>query len=206
MLTTRASCEPGADRCYHCRARCSGTGCARRARGGLRARRVRPDPRRPLRLPPGRRAAGEHRVRAPAARRGGPPKHDVRALSRGLGLPTANLPASPCLASRIPYGTTDDRGERSLANRAGGSPAARSRLPRSCASGTWARSPRVEIAPLELPRLERRRDARGRARGRAPRRLCGGRDRPAGLQARPAQRGTAGGQRGRPQQRRYMML
>ena len=28
----------------------------------------------------------------------------VRALSRELGLPTADLPASPCLSSRLPYG------------------------------------------------------------------------------------------------------
>ena len=32
-------------------------------------------------------------------------KEDVRALSRALGLPTWDLPASPCLSSRIPYGT-----------------------------------------------------------------------------------------------------
>lgn len=31
-------------------------------------------------------------------------KDDIRALSRRLGLPSADQPASPCLASRIPYG------------------------------------------------------------------------------------------------------
>ena len=31
-------------------------------------------------------------------------KEDVRNLSRQLGLPTADIPASPCLASRIAYG------------------------------------------------------------------------------------------------------
>jgi len=31
-------------------------------------------------------------------------KGDIRQLSRNLGLPTADLPASPCLASRIAYG------------------------------------------------------------------------------------------------------
>ena len=31
-------------------------------------------------------------------------KNDIRELSRKLNLPTANLPASPCLASRITYG------------------------------------------------------------------------------------------------------
>ena len=32
-------------------------------------------------------------------------KADIRRLSRWLGLPTWNKPASPCLSSRIPYGT-----------------------------------------------------------------------------------------------------
>src|SRR6266700_2666511 len=32
-------------------------------------------------------------------------KPNIRALSRWMGLPTWNKPASPCLSSRIPYGT-----------------------------------------------------------------------------------------------------
>src|ERR1700730_17457190 len=32
-------------------------------------------------------------------------KRDIRVLSRWMGLPTWNKPASPCLSSRIPYGT-----------------------------------------------------------------------------------------------------
>src|SRR6202008_247958 len=38
-------------------------------------------------------------------------KAEIRALSRGAGLPTAELPASACLSSRLPYGTevTPDR-------------------------------------------------------------------------------------------------
>ncbi len=32
-------------------------------------------------------------------------KYDIRVLSRWMGLPTWNKPASPCLSSRIPYGT-----------------------------------------------------------------------------------------------------
>jgi uncharacterized protein len=31
-------------------------------------------------------------------------KDDIRELSRGMNLPTADMPASPCLASRINYG------------------------------------------------------------------------------------------------------
>jgi uncharacterized protein len=53
---------------------------------------------------PGQRAAAEAGARAPLAE-AGLTKQDVRALSRELGLPTAERPASPCLASRLPYGT-----------------------------------------------------------------------------------------------------
>lgn len=52
---------------------------------------------------PGLRAAAESHVRAPLAEVG-LTKADVRALSRALGLPTAEKPASPCLASRFAYG------------------------------------------------------------------------------------------------------
>ena len=53
---------------------------------------------------PGQRAAAEAGARAPLAE-AGLTKEDVRALSRELGLKTAELPASPCLSSRLPYGT-----------------------------------------------------------------------------------------------------
>jgi uncharacterized protein len=53
---------------------------------------------------PGQRAAAESGARAPLAE-AGLTKEDVRALSRELGLPTADRPASPCLSSRLPYGT-----------------------------------------------------------------------------------------------------
>lgn len=53
---------------------------------------------------PGHRAAQEAGARAPLAEAGFT-KDDVRALSRRLGLPTAELPASPCLSSRVAYGT-----------------------------------------------------------------------------------------------------
>ncbi len=36
-------------------------------------------------------------------------KHEVRALARELRIPSADKPASPCLASRIPYGTAVER-------------------------------------------------------------------------------------------------
>jgi uncharacterized protein len=68
---------------------------------------------------PGLRAAAEHGVRAPLAERG-LSKADVRDLSADLGLPTAEMPASPCLASRVAQGlpvTVEglDRSERAEA-------------------------------------------------------------------------------------------
>jgi uncharacterized protein len=53
---------------------------------------------------PGLRAAEEHRVRHPLADVG-LTKSEIRALSRRLGLATADKPSSPCLSSRFPYGT-----------------------------------------------------------------------------------------------------
>ena len=53
---------------------------------------------------PGHRAASEAGVRSPLAE-AGITKDDVRALSREMGLSTWELPASPCLSSRLPYGT-----------------------------------------------------------------------------------------------------
>ena len=53
---------------------------------------------------PGLKAAAEHGVRHPLLE-AGMGKDDVRALARELRIPSADKPASPCLASRIPYGT-----------------------------------------------------------------------------------------------------
>ncbi len=53
---------------------------------------------------PGRAAAVEHSVRSPLIE-AGMTKAEVRILSRRVGLPTWDKPASPCLSSRIAYGT-----------------------------------------------------------------------------------------------------
>lgn len=53
---------------------------------------------------PGRAAALRQGVRCPLVELGFT-KADVREASRRLGLPTADRPASACLASRVPYGT-----------------------------------------------------------------------------------------------------
>ena len=92
------------DRCYHCkRTLFSALGPLARERGlrhvayGL----ILDDLREHL---PGRQAALEAGAVAPLAE-AGLGKAEVRALSRALGLPTWDLPASPCLASRLPHGT-----------------------------------------------------------------------------------------------------
>jgi uncharacterized protein len=56
---------------------------------------------------PGLRAAEEHAVVHPLLE-AGVGKAEVRELARDLGVPSAEKPASPCLASRIPYGTEVD--------------------------------------------------------------------------------------------------
>jgi uncharacterized protein len=53
---------------------------------------------------PGAGAAREFQVLAPL-RMTGLTKAEIRLLSRERGLPTADLPAQPCLSSRIPHGT-----------------------------------------------------------------------------------------------------
>jgi uncharacterized protein len=53
---------------------------------------------------PGRRACAEAGVRSPLCE-AELTKDEIRHLSKERGLPTWDRPASPCLASRIPYGT-----------------------------------------------------------------------------------------------------
>ena len=54
---------------------------------------------------PGTRAAREHGLRSPL-QEAGLTKDDVRAAARELGLSNWDKPASACLASRVPYGTS----------------------------------------------------------------------------------------------------
>ena len=54
---------------------------------------------------PGAQAAREHAVASPLAELGFT-KADIRLRSHALGLPTWQQPSSPCLSSRLPYGTS----------------------------------------------------------------------------------------------------
>jgi uncharacterized protein len=53
---------------------------------------------------PGAQAAREHEIMSPLAELGFT-KAEIRVRSRALGLPTWSQPSSPCLSSRLPYGT-----------------------------------------------------------------------------------------------------
>jgi uncharacterized protein len=65
---------------------------------------------------PGRRAAEQAGVRAPLAELGFT-KSDVRAAAAALGIASHDKPASPCLASRIPYGIEITRENLSMVER-----------------------------------------------------------------------------------------
>lgn len=94
----------GSDRCYHCKRALFARLEEMRAERGLRwiADGSNADDGEDYR--PGGRAAAEFNVRSPLAE-AGLTKEDIREISRVLGLSTAVLPAQPCLATRIPYGT-----------------------------------------------------------------------------------------------------
>jgi uncharacterized protein len=110
----------------------------------------------PPHLRPGSKAAAEFSVLAPL-KQAGLTKSDVRDLSRWLGLPTADLPAQPCLSSRIPRGTPVTREAIALVER--GEEAVRSLGFRIFRARYRAPSgARVEIAPEEMDFLARIRE------------------------------------------------
>lgn len=92
------------DRCFHCKSTLfAGIDAQLLAQHGLDAiayGETVDDARRDDR--PGSRAADKHGVLRPLAT-AGLRKADVRALARAVGLPNAEKPAAPCLASRIPH-------------------------------------------------------------------------------------------------------
>ena len=111
----------GTDRCYHCKTELYDVlwGVARQERLSNVLSGANLDDLQDVR--PGLKAAQEHEVRHPLVE-AGLTKQDVRAVSRRLGLPTWDKPASACLSSRIAFGvriTVDElsrvgRAERTL--------------------------------------------------------------------------------------------
>lgn len=95
--------ENKADRCFHCKSHLYKIleDIARQEKFGCVICGCNFDDRSDFR--PGNRAAEVFAVRCPLME-AELTKEDIRNLSRQLGLPTADVPASPCLASRIAYG------------------------------------------------------------------------------------------------------
>jgi uncharacterized protein len=100
---------------------------------------------------PGHRAAREAGVRAPLAEAGFT-KADVRERSRAFGLPAWDRPASPCLSSRIPYGTPVTPEALRRVERA--EAALRALGFRELRVRHFGDTGRVELSPSELPRLQ----------------------------------------------------
>jgi uncharacterized protein len=98
---------------------------------------------------PGHRAADEHGVLSPFLDVQ-LSKQEIRDLSRAAGLPTADLPASACLSSRLPYGTevTVER----LAQVEKGEQALRDLGFSQLRLRHHGELARIEIDPVELPR------------------------------------------------------
>jgi uncharacterized protein len=92
------------DRCYHCKTELYDRLSALAARRGYAAVLSGANADDVGDWRPGLRAAEEHRVVHPLLE-AGVSKDEVRTVARELGVPSAEKPASPCLASRIPYGT-----------------------------------------------------------------------------------------------------
>jgi uncharacterized protein len=99
---------------------------------------------------PGLTAAAEAGVRHPLVE-ADLGKDEIRMLSRDLGLRTWDRPSSPCLSSRIPYGTaiTPER----LARVAAGERLLRELGFRECRVRHHDAIARLEVRPEDLPRL-----------------------------------------------------
>jgi uncharacterized protein len=150
----------GPDRCFHCKdelfTRISADVVAAHGLTAVAYGENADDVRRPDR--PGSRAATQHAVLRPLADLG-LTKADVRALARALGLPNADKPAAPCLASRIPHFAPVDPGKLAQVEAA-----------EHALRGLGFADSRVrhhgEVARVELPEADLERAASGELRGR----------------------------------------
>ena len=97
----------GPDRCYHCKTELYETLAGLASERGYAALLSGANADDMGDWRPGLRAASEHGVLHPLLE-AGVGKADVRALAERLGVPSARKLASPCLASRVPYGTAVD--------------------------------------------------------------------------------------------------
>ena len=99
---------------------------------------------------PGLQAATEHRIGHPLAE-AQLSKQEIRDLSRALGLPTWDKPASPCLSSRFPYGTTIT--PEGLRRVAGGESVLRRLGFRECRVRYHDKMARIEVPADLLPQI-----------------------------------------------------
>ena len=138
-----------ANRCYFCKTNLYGA-MAARARGTLVSG-TNVDDLGDFR--PGLAAAGEHEVRHPYVE-AGLRKDDVRTLARSLGLDDlAELPAAPCLSSRVETGIAIDAGDLAAIHRV--ERRARDALaPRSVRCRVRREAIVIELDPPALERLE----------------------------------------------------
>ena len=140
-----------ADRCYHCKSELFRHLLPLAAAGGYRhvAYGSIVDDLSDFR--PGHRAAAEAGVRSPLVE-AEMTKADVRELSREMGLPTWDLPASPCLSSRVPRGTSVTPEILRQVERA--EEAVRALGFRELRVRHLGDTARLEIAPAEMGRLD----------------------------------------------------
>lgn len=138
------------DRCYHCKSELYDIALAEAARRGVKYVVSGTNADELTDYRPGLTAASEHGVLHPMAE-AGLTKLEVRAWSRRLGLSTWEKPQTPCLSSRLPYGTEVTRerlamiGKAEQAVRAAGIRVFRVRHHEPIA--------RVEVAEAEFPKL-----------------------------------------------------
>ena len=144
------------DRCYHCKKALFGKMLAFACENGLAAVLEGSNRDDDGDYRPGRRAIRELGVRSPL-HEAGFTKADIRALSREMGLPTADKPSFACLASRFPYGERITA--EGLARVGHAEDWLRAAFPDlgqlrvRCHGGTVAR---IEVAPADIPRLAAR--------------------------------------------------
>ena len=141
----------GPDRCFHCKdelfTRVADEVVERHGLDAVAYGENADDARRPDR--PGARAAVDHGVLRPLAD-AGLDKAAVRRIARTLGLPCADKPAAPCLASRIPHFepvTPDKLAQVEAAERA-----LRAHGFADCRVRHHGDVARVELSPEDLPR------------------------------------------------------